>query len=192
MVTGVIMASGFSSRMKADKLLLKINEITLIERVIAASSQSKLKDIVLVYRRDEVRDIADKYGIKAIKNNNADRGQSESIKLGLSNLSSDSKGIMFIVSDQPFLDSDTIDKIINEFEKNSESIIIPKYNNKKGNPTIFPTYLKDDFYMLEGDVGGKALIDKNPKLVKYVDIENYIAGIDMDTKEEYEKLKGGY
>lgn len=184
------MASGFSNRMKQDKLLLKIGGKTLIERVIDSCVHSKLSDIILVYRKDEIRDLALNSKVRVIKNENAYKGQSESIKLGVKNVRSDSKGIMFIVGDQPFLDAITINELITEFESDNEKIIIPVYNGNKGNPTVFPSSFKDEFFSLEGDIGGKYVISKNLEKVKYIDIENYIAGVDMDTKEEYEKMKG--
>ncbi len=188
-VTGLIMASGFSRRMKTDKLLLELGGKTVLERVIDSCLDSNLDDIILIYRKEEVRDIAIKNGIKAIHNENADRGQSESIKIGVKNVGDNSNGIMFIVGDQPHLDSKTIDILIDEFEKDQEKIIIPIYDGNKGNPTIFPASLKNQFSELEGDVGGKEIISKNLDRVNYIDIDNHKAGIDMDTVEEYEKLK---
>lgn len=184
------MASGFSSRMKEDKLLMKIGGVTLIDRVIASCVDSRLGDIILIYRTDEVRDIALNQGIKAIKNENADKGQSESVKLGAKNADQNSKGIMFIVGDQPFLDAATIDTIISEFEVYSEKVIIPIFGERKGSPTIFPSSLRSELESLEGDIGGRDVIRKNLDKVKYINIENHKAGMDMDTQEDYKKMKG--
>lgn len=188
-VTGIIMSSGFSRRMKKDKLLLKLGDKTVIERVIESCVKSNLDDIIIVYRRDGIRDIAIRYNLKTVFNEFAEQGQSESIKLGVNSISEDTDGIMFIVGDQPHLDSKTIDTLLNEFEKNKEKIIIPIYNKNKGNPTIFPVFLKEQFDSLEGDVGGKAIINNNLEKVRYIEIKNYKAGLDMDTVKEYEELK---
>ena len=188
-VTGVIMASGFSRRMKTDKLLLKLGDKMVLEKVIESCVKSSLDDIIVIYRKEEVKNIANQYNLKAILNENAIEGQSASIKLGVENIDKDTKGIMFIVGDQPHLDSLTIDKIIEQFEKNPEKIIIPMYGSNKGNPTVFPRNLKEQLNVLEGDVGGKEVINNNLEQVEYVEIENHQAGTDMDTVEEYEKLK---
>lgn len=187
-VTGVIMASGFSKRMNRDKLVMKIGDKTLIERVIETCLQSKLSEIIVIYRTDGVKSIADKFNIKTVFNKNAKEGQSASVKLGIQNASSSTRGIMFIVGDQPFLDVDTVELLIDEFQ-NSEDIIIPLYGGKKGNPIIFPRRVFDDFNSLEGDVGGREVIRKNLDEVRYIEVKNHRAGRDMDTFEEYEKLK---
>ncbi len=190
MVTGVIMASGFSNRMKKDKLLMEIAGKPLIERVIESCKNSGLSDIILIYRKDEIRDIGLKHNIKVIKNEDSEKGQSQSVKLGAQHADLNSKGIMFLVGDQPFLDSLTIDQIIMQFEYDSQKIIVPIYGDRKGSPTIFPSSLSNELEELEGDIGGRDVIDKHQELVKYVEIENHRAGMDMDTQEDYKKLKG--
>ncbi len=190
-VTGVIMASGFSRRMKTEKLLLKLGNKTLIERVIDSCIGSKLSEIIVIYRTDEVKFLIDQFKIKSVLNSNAQEGQSASVKLGIHNASSSTRGIMFIVGDQPYLGSDTIDLLIEEFQYD-EKIIIPKYGEKNGNPIIFPRDVFDDFNALEGDVGGREVIKKNLDKVRYVQVENQLAGKDMDTFEEYEKLKENF
>ncbi|AFS79866.1 molybdenum hydroxylase accessory protein, YgfJ family [Gottschalkia acidurici 9a] len=191
MIIGIIMASGFSRRMKRDKLLLEIDGSTIIEKVLIACKVSKLDDIMIIYRKKEIKEIADRYNIKSIYNENAVNGQSESVKLGLMNIDDDIEGVMFIVGDQPYLDPNTIDDLIIEFRKEKDKIIVPIYGEKKGNPVIFPTSLKEEFFNIDGDVGGKIIINKFIDKVKFINIENYKAGIDIDTWEEYENLKEG-
>ena len=60
MITGIIMASGFSKRMKTDKLTIEIEGMKIIERVIEATISSKLDKIILVYRTEEIRLIGEK------------------------------------------------------------------------------------------------------------------------------------
>ena len=79
MITGIILASGFSRRMKKDKLLLEVGGMPLVERVIKACWESNLDEIILVYRREEVANIGKKYNVKTIYNANAHLGQSEGL-----------------------------------------------------------------------------------------------------------------
>ncbi len=45
---------------------------------------------------------------------------------------------MFFTGDQPLLNSYTINLLLNTFTNNNDYIVIPKYKNKVGSPTIFP------------------------------------------------------
>lgn len=185
-ITAIILASGFSNRMGKQKLLLEIENIPIIERVIKAVKNSKINEIILIYRDDKIKDIGNKYEIKTFYNDNADKGQSEAIKLGVKNSSKESKAYMFFVGDQPYLDSVVINEIIHTFNKENNKIIVPKYNDKNGNPVLFSSILKENLLNLNGDIGGKSIINELKSEVKYMYFENEKMGIDIDTAEEYE------
>jgi molybdenum cofactor cytidylyltransferase len=188
-ITGIIMASGFSRRMNKEKLVLKVEDIPVIERVISAANSSELDELLLIYQKDQVREIADKYAIKAVYNEYADKGQSAAVKLGVKSSHPDTEGFMFLVGDQPYLDAQTINKLLSAFREEKDSIVVPVYRGKRGNPVIFPSHLKKDLLTLEGDSGGRIIIDKMMDSVKLVTIENDVVGTDIDTYEEYEKIK---
>ena len=54
MITGIILASGFSTRMNKDKLLMKLNNEFIIEHVLKNAVNSKLDDLILVYRNNDI------------------------------------------------------------------------------------------------------------------------------------------
>ncbi|MBW2554165.1 MAG: NTP transferase domain-containing protein, partial [Deltaproteobacteria bacterium] len=76
MITGIILASGFSRRMEDEKLLLKVDDVPMVERVIKAAHASLIDEIILIYRRDAINALANQYGIKAVLNPHAEKGQS--------------------------------------------------------------------------------------------------------------------
>lgn len=185
MITGIIMASGFSKRMNRNKLILKFKGISIIEMVIKAIKESDVDNIILVYREDEIKEIGIKNGVKTIYNDKADLGQSESIRLGVEHSPIETKGYMFFVADQPFLDTCTINKLIDAFETERYPIVVPAYNGKKGNPVIFSARLKDELLSIHGDMGGRSIIRKRDGEVKTVNFSDGILGKDIDTWDEY-------
>lgn len=189
MITGIILASGFSRRMNEEKLLLKVEGIPLVERVIDAAQSSHLDELILIYRKDEIKELAKKYGIKTVYNQHADEGQSTAIKLGVQSSHPDTEGFMFLVGDQPYLDSSTINKLIVVFKEAKDIIIVPGYKGKRGNPVIFSSKLKEELLTLEGDYGGKVIFERMVDNVKLVTIDKRMVGTDIDTKEEYKKIQ---
>ena len=187
-MNGIILASGFSKRMGQNKLLMKINNEEIIKTVIKELKRSNIKKVILVAREEAVLKIGLEEGITIIKNSNANLGQSESIKLGLKEANLEDN-FMFFCGDQPFLDKDSINKLIEVSKENKENIIIPKVKDKTGNPVIFPIRLKNELESLNGDMGGKQIIKNRKEIVKYVEIENELFLKDIDTIEEYEKYK---
>ena len=190
MITGIILASGFSRRMDKEKLLLKVEGIPMIERVVRAAKSSQIDELIIVYQRDEIKEIVKKYGIKMIYNQHADEGQSAAVKLGIKSSHPDSYGFMFLVGDQPYLNTSTIDKLIDVFKRVKDTIVVPIYNKTRGNPVIFPSTLREDLLRLEGDCGGRKIIEGMGNTIKLVTIEKDIEGTDIDTEEEYEKIQG--
>ena len=144
MVTGIIMASGFSTRMEDEKLLLQINGLPMVEHVIKSAHLSLLEEIVLIYRRGAVQEIGKRYGLKTVLNPHPERGQSEAIKLGIDRAPSESDGYMFFVGDQPYLSHATINGLIDVFNRDKKCIIIPVYSGAHGNPVTFPASLKKE------------------------------------------------
>ena len=187
-MNGIILASGFSRRMGQNKLLMKINNKEIIRTVIQEIKKSNITKIILVARDENVIKIGIEENITVIKNNNSDLGQSESIKLGVKEANPEND-FMFFCGDQPFLDKDSINKLIEESRKCEENIIIPKVKEKYGNPVIFPRRFKYELENLKGDIGGKQIINNNKKIVKYIEIDNELFLKDIDTIEEYEKYK---
>ncbi|MGF7060856.1 molybdenum cofactor cytidylyltransferase [Brassicibacter mesophilus] len=191
MITGIVMASGFSRRMNRNKLLLTLGNEAIIERVIKAAKDSDIDDIILVYNNEDVKKLAEKHNIKTVFNERPDKGQSESMKIGINFACSETQGYMFIVGDQPFLDSRTINTLVKSFKEESCYIVAPVYNGKRGNPVIFSSHLKEKLLEVEGDKGGRKIIEECIKHTKLINIDNKAIGLDIDTWEEYQRIKNG-
>ena len=188
MITGIIMASGFSRRMKTDKLTIEIDGIKIIERVIKAALDSKLDEIVLVYRTDEIKGIGEKYNLKCIYNPVAHLGQSASVIIGTKNSNPDS-ALMFFVADQPYLTTNVINRLIQEHRKNEGNLVVPYFGNRFGMPIIFPPRFRNELLNVLGDKGGREIIQNYPDLVSNVYFKDYILGLDMDKPEDIQAFK---
>jgi len=137
MITGIILASGLSRRMNTEKLLLTVEGMPVVERVIRASTLSRLDHVILVYQKGEIKELGKKYNIETVCNHSAIEGQSAAIKEGIRASSPESDAFMFLVGDQPFLDIHTINTLIDTFMQDEAPIVVPVYNGKRGNPVIF-------------------------------------------------------
>ncbi|MBU1056480.1 MAG: molybdenum cofactor cytidylyltransferase [Proteobacteria bacterium] len=188
MVSGIILASGFSKRMKKEKLLLPLSGIPMVEYIIRAAKASHLDEVILIYRNTGIKDIGIKYLDKIVYNDHADQGQSAAVKLGVSASHKETDAYMFLVGDQPFLRETIINILIDNFKKTPSNIVVPVYNGKKGSPVIFPARYKQELLALSGDTGGRIIIEEHKKKLNLVEIENTEAGIDIDTQNEYEKI----
>jgi molybdenum cofactor cytidylyltransferase len=189
MISGIILASGFSSRMRREKLTLDVDGIPMLARVIRAATASTLDEVLLVYQKDEIRDLGQKYRLSLVHNLHPEYGQSAAVKAGVKCACPESDGFMFMVGDQPYVRAVTIDRLIAVFKKDMSRIVVPVYGSRRGNPVIFPSSLKRELLLLEGDVGGRAVMDKLPNLISIVAIKDESEAMDVDTDEVYEKMR---
>ncbi len=190
MISGILLASGLSRRMKQEKLILPVGGVPMLERVIGAAKASDLDEVLLVYNKEEIRALGEKHGMSLVYNAHPEDGQSAAVKAGVRHVNQESVGLMFLVGDQPFLRAATINRLISVFNSNPSRIVVPVYKTRRGNPVIFPSSLKQDLLLLEGDQGGRALLERMQSLIRLVPIPDELEATDIDSFETYEKLNG--
>lgn len=186
-ISAIILAAGYSKRMGKDKLLLKYKGKTIIQWIIEAIKEYHFSEIILVTRQREVVQIGEKLNLKIIINNEAFKGQSESVRLGVQNALIDNN-LMFFVGDQPLINIDIIRTLVDEFRNSSEKIIAPTMNGQRKNPVIFPKTFRQSLLQLEGDEGGRAIIKNNIHCLKLIEINNGDRLKDIDNIEDYREL----
>ncbi len=188
-VTAIILAAGGSSRMGKPKQLLEIGGKTLVSIVIKNILASIIDEIIIVTQPDLPLIEDNEYPeIKRIVNKDWQTGQSSSMKAGLNAVDEKTDAVMFFMADQPMVDEGIINRLITAFQETEKPIISPLYNGKKGAPVIFKRRLFDELNLIQGDRGGRDLLEVYP--VEYMNIDMSLAAMDVDTPEEYDKLRG--
>lgn len=184
MITAILLASGYSQRLKRDKLSLDFNGIPVLEHTMRAISNVSFSKKLLVTRQEQYSCLASQYGFQTLLNPMAQTGQSSSIRLGV--LQSDpSSAFMFFVGDQPLLSSSVIKRLLEVHRQKPGSIIIPTLDGQNQNPVIFPSSLRESLLEITGDTGGRSVIAKNPHLIQRVSFTNPLPFLDIDTSEDY-------
>jgi molybdenum cofactor cytidylyltransferase len=185
----IILAAGFASRFGGGKLLMELNHKPIIVHVMDLVLKIGFEEIILVYQDEEVRRLASNRNIQCIYNEKAAQGISSSIRYGICH-SGPTDAYIFFMGDQPFIDAETVNRLLVAFYQGTASIIVPKYGGSIGNPVIFSSVWKERLISLIGDVGGRTIIKSNPDQVFWVEIANQKAGRDIDTWEDYLEFNG--
>jgi molybdenum cofactor cytidylyltransferase len=181
------MASGHSRRLGRDKLFVEHRGKTLLETTVERLVKAGLDEIIIVYRDRRALEIAEKYRLLAVYNENSELGQSESIRLGIRSADANADGYMFSVVDQPFMEVQTVEDLLELFEKDGDKIVAPVCKGKRGNPVIFPADLKKELLELEGDTGGKTVIENHLDRVNYLEVEEREL-FDIDRESDLDAL----
>ena len=187
----IILAAGASTRLGKAKQLLKFRNKTLIVKTVESAINSNCSNIVVVLGSDaeNIKSEIKNFPVQICVNHQWQSGMASSIKYGLESLNdnSDLEAILILLSDQPFIESEHINKLIETFEQKNKPIIASEYKNILGVPALFSEKMFNELLKIKGDKGAKQLIKKSDDLVEKVPIPE--AEFDVDTIDDYQKLK---
>jgi molybdenum cofactor cytidylyltransferase len=190
MISLIVLAAGKSTRMKENKLLLKINGDTLIEHVVKHANESNVDEVVVVlgYEASKIRERLAKMRCKLTVNENYMKGQSESVKVGLSTVSSKAEAVMILPADIGLIDPESINRVIEEYTKSKSRIVIASHQQRSGHPILLDRSLFPEASKINEDTQGlKAVINRHRAEVKYVEAGTDNVLIDIDTREEFNR-----
>ena len=146
--------------------------------------------MVVGYRAEEImKKIATK-PVKIVVNPVYHRGMSTSIITGLKLVDERARAVMLTLADQPFIDSQTINRLIDEFCDHNQGIVIPIYQSRRGHPVIFAIKYKEELSGLKGDTGGRQITEYHPDDVLEVAVDSPGINIDIDTTNDYNSSLG--
>lgn len=192
MISAIFLAAGESKRMGKPKLLLPFNDSTILEQSVDNLLNSRVDEVIVVVgnRAREMTEKLAKRPVKIVVNPAYREGMSTSIVKGLSMVDRKTLAIMLVLADQPLIDKETINKLIETFLSHDKGIAIPAYQGKRGHPIIFSAKYKEELQELKGDAGGRQIIRGHPDDVLEVAVNSPSINIDIDTTENYHSYIG--
>lgn len=185
----VILAAGESKRMGQPKQLLPWGNSTLLGHSISTVLEIQKEHVYVVLGAfyDEIIDKHQNFPVQVLKNESWKDGMSSSITLAIQtieNLNID--GFLFLLADQPEVDSTYIQSIIKDFNEHQD-LIATKYPKSIGIPVIFGRSYFSELKNINTQSGAKSVIMENLTNVKVKTPKHFFR--DIDTPEVYRVLK---
>lgn len=190
MISLIVLAAGKSTRMKENKLLLKLNGQTLIRHVVKTATRSNADEVIVVlgYEAEKVKQKLLRLQCKLLMNENYLKGQSESVKVGMSAVSSRAEAVMVLPADVALVDEQSINTLIDEYRRSKSRIVIASHQHQSGHPILLDRTLFPEISEIgEDTLGLKAVINRHKAEVKYVEVGTDNVLIDIDTQEEFNR-----
>lgn len=187
----VILAAGSSSRLGRPKQLVKFQNKLLLQHVIDTITPFHFNPGILVLGANahKIQESINPKKVTVLENEHWSEGISSSIRLGVSEslkLNDSLDGILFLLSDQPFVSRELIEELIEKHSNGNQQIIACSYKDDVGVPAIFGKSFFPELMKLEGDVGAKKIIAQNSENVQCVVFKN--GSFDVDTEEDVQEL----
>jgi len=185
-VSAVVLASGFSTRFRSNKLLLPLGKETVIGMTIRHVQDAGISRIaVVIPKDDDSLYYALPEGVDKVYNAARGEGVASSIRAGIDHFRGSGVAVFIINGDQPVLPSSVIDRMINLYRKNTHAIVACAINGDPVNPAIFPCEYFEDLMHLQGDMGAKPIIVRNMQNVIRIEVNPELLA-DIDTYSDYE------
>lgn len=182
----VVMAAGNARRFGANKLAAQLQGRSLIQRTLEAIPAECLETVVVVTQYPDIMRLAKEFHFAAIHNDHPELGISHTIQLGLTELR-DCDGVLFSVSDQPFLQRESIVELIRLWTQQPTRIAGMACGGIRGNPCLFPARFFPELMALEGDRGGGAVIRQHEEDLILWEVPQQELS-DVDTQEAMRSL----
>ena len=125
-----------------------------------------------------------------IHNHEYQRGLSTSLKTALEIIPKDTDGIIVCLGDMPLIKAMHIDKLIDAFNPiEGNSICVPVYGRKRGNPIVWSNEYLTQIRSIDGDIGAKNILDEHIEQITEVPMEENAVLFDIDTPEHLDNYK---
>lgn len=188
----IILAAGSSSRLGQPKQKLVYRGKSLLQHAVEEGLASNCSPVLVVLGSEEesIRAEIAHQNIEIIINHSWEKGMSSSIKCGIEALLEIDEEIsqaIIMLCDQPFVDAGILNKLIAEKQSAGKAIAACTYDETLGTPALFDNSFFPALLSLDGQQGAKQLMFDNKDEVVVVPFP--YGNIDIDTTEDYEKLK---
>lgn len=187
----VLLAAGKSSRLGQPKQFLVFGNKSLVKKAARTALEITGKVIVVTGAfKEKVEGELSGLPIDVVYNKDYEEGIASSIRTGLSSLIKkfgDIKGVIFIVCDQPYLNSSVLKQLIDKTTEPNNTIVAAIYAGTVGTPVLFMRTFFQNLLELKGDNGAKKIIKEHINDVGTIDFPQ--GEIDIDTMEDYDSIK---
>lgn len=186
----VVLAAGQSTRMGSPKLLLQWRAKSLLRRAVetAAESGAAERVVVLGDRADELAREVPRHLARVVVNPDFARGQSTSLRRGLSALSPEIEAAVCFPADQPFVTAAVIRRLVEAHALTGKPIVVAEAGGVRGAPLFLVRGLFAEAMSVQGDQGARALLRSLPELVHVEHFDDPDLMLDVDTPEDYAAL----
>jgi|SRR5690625_4945731 len=194
-IGAIILAAGMSQRMGQAKLLLPLHGKPLFQHVLEVVNHHLIDQIVFItgLLSEEISEqIITSEKVEVLHNPDYRTGMATSLRYGIEHIKEQVDATFIFLADQPFVPVQVMESIIEHYQIGQQEgilIIRPSYQHVVGHPVLFDAQLFPEFNDIEGDEGGKGIIQKYHHALQVIPFANPIWGRDIDTPTDYHQMR---
>jgi molybdenum cofactor cytidylyltransferase len=184
----IVLAAGASSRFGSAKQLVRVAGRPLLHTAVARAADvaGAAVTVVLGARAAELAPLLTHSAASVVINRSWREGIASSIRAGVARLPPSCTAVLLLLVDQAAVTGEDLKRLVGAWRRQPEHIVAARYGTTTGVPAIFPRSSFSDLQALRGDMGARALLQRNPDRVVRVPMPS--AALDIDTPEDLLKL----
>jgi molybdenum cofactor cytidylyltransferase len=189
-VGAVVLAAGLSTRMGQPKLILPWGETTIIGRVVQVLHAAEVQPVIVVTggAHQQVETALQGMPVKAVFNPRyADDYMALSLKIGLSQLPETVDASLVVLGDQPQIRCDLVQAILERYRGNSQALIVPSYQNRRGHPWLVHRSLWAEILVLQPPDTLRNWMNSHSASIHYIEAQDDSILRDLDTPQDYQR-----
>ena len=176
--------------MGRPKALLPIRGRSFLENILEAISHTSIEDTIVVvgHHREQIERSLRLPSV--VFNPVYEQGMITSFQAGIRALSWDAAGAFLFLVDHPLVEPATIEAMIMNLAPNR--IVLPTFEGRRGHPVLFSSEVLEEILALPASEGANIVVRKNPARIVEVPVTSPGILVDIDTPEQFEKLREDY
>lgn len=195
-VAGVVLAAGLSTRWgPGNKLLEPVEGIPMVRRVTEAALEARLGPVVVVTGHDagRVSRVLGSLTVELVHNPEYELGLSTSLRTGMEALPPRVDAVAILLGDMPGVRPEHLRALVDAWEAaGPDTICVPSYRDRRGNPVIWPSRFFSRLRSMEGDRGARVLMAELADWVREVPMEDPGVVEDVDTRDGLDPWVGDH
>lgn len=191
MISLIVLAAGASTRFGRNKLLEKIDSLTMIERVIMSAVSSNCDEVVVVvgHEAQKIKEVLKNFNCKFVLNEEYMKGQSSSVKAGFKAVMGYAEAALVLPGDVALITPCSINKVIEEYKAHKSPIVVASYRGRSGHPILFDSSLFNEIMKItEETMGLKAVVNRHRDLIRKVEVDSEEVLIDIDSEGDLKRI----
>jgi molybdenum cofactor cytidylyltransferase len=189
-IAGVLLAAGGASRFGSQKLVAPLGGIAVV-RLAALALAPHVDELIVVVgsEADAVRAVLADMTVRLVDNPQWSDGLSTSLQRGVAALPVGTEAVLIALGDQPVIDPAVFVRLLSQWHETARPIVAARYRGILSPPVLLARSIFGEVTVLEGDVGARPIIQREPHRVAFVDIDSDPPR-DVDTVPDLRALDG--
>jgi molybdenum cofactor cytidylyltransferase len=183
-VFAVVLAAGTASRFGTTKQLQDYQGMPLVTRAVRLAEEVCGADSLLVVGMDRAAVAAAAAPLQGFFTINSDfeQGLATSVSCGIKSICDKADAVLLLLADQPLITAAHLQDLIAACSNSADAIVATAYAGASGVPAIFPRRDFQALIELQGDRGGRSIIESAGDRLQLIEFED--ASVDIDRPED--------